>query len=72
MSYRIGDVEMQGKEPGANVIEVVFGRKPADGGKARIKARRMRMFFGYDPQRDVADDMLLRDADTAPCEMPVG
>jgi hypothetical protein len=40
MTYRIGDVEVQGAKP-SNVIVLAFGRKTADGGKARIKRRRL-------------------------------
>lgn len=66
MTYRIGDVEMQGSEP-SNVIHAVFGRKVTDGGRARIKARRDRLFAG-----EGSCELSMREADTAPCEMPVG
>lgn len=39
MSYLVGGVLVHGDEP-CNVIFGLFGKKPADGGKARIKARR--------------------------------
>lgn len=40
MTYRIGELELQGNEP-SNVVHLVFGRKTTDGGKARIMAHRM-------------------------------
>lgn len=71
MSYRIGDVEMQGSEP-SNVIYAAFTPKVVDGGKARIKRQRDMKFRLGAPARDVADDLIMDHADTAPCEMPVG
>lgn len=53
MSFRIGELEVQGIEP-SNVVHLVFGRKTTDGGKARIMARRLAS--------------LPQPADTAPCE----
>jgi hypothetical protein len=64
MSYRIGDVEMQGTEPADNnVIRAAFTPKVVDGGKARIKARRYRLF-----PTEGACDLSMREADTAPCD----
>ncbi len=63
MSYRIGDVEMQGKEP-SNVIYAAFTPKVVDGGKARIKARRHLLF-----KPEAACELSMREADTAPSEM---
>lgn len=53
MTYRIGELELQGQEP-SNVVHLVFGRKTTDGGKARIMAHRLASL----PQPD----------DTALCE----
>jgi hypothetical protein len=73
MPYRIGDVEMQGEQPiHTNVIRAAFTPKVVDGGKARIKRQRDMKFRIGAPARDVADDLIMDHADTAPCEMPVG
>lgn len=40
MSFRIGELEVQGTEP-SNVVHLVFGRKTTDGGRARIMSRRL-------------------------------
>lgn len=74
MSYRIGDVEMQGEQPidSHNVIRAAFTPKVVDGGKARIKRQRDMKFRLGAPARDVTDDLLLAPTETAPCEMPVG
>lgn len=68
MTYRIGGVEMEGEKP-VNVIEAVFGRKVTDGGKARIKrSRELWISVSAQPVRDIADDLVMDHADTAPCE----
>lgn len=53
---------MQGEQPidSHNVIRAAFTPKVVDGGKATIKARRYRLFAAE------------ANADTAPCELPVG
>jgi hypothetical protein len=68
MTYRIGDVSMQGNEPvHTSVIRAAFTPKVVDGGKARFKARRDRLFA-----REGACDLSMREADTAPSEMNPG
>lgn len=41
MTYRIGDLTVQGEQPAhTNIIRAAFTPKTVDGGKARIQARR--------------------------------
>jgi hypothetical protein len=40
MTYRVGDVVVQGDKP-SNIIHLVFGRRTNDGGTARTLRRRV-------------------------------
>jgi hypothetical protein len=61
MSYRVGELEVQGQEP-SNVVHLAFRKKTTDGGKARIMSRRLVS------QQEGVCDLSMREADTAPCE----
>jgi hypothetical protein len=65
MTYCIGELELQCKEP-SNVVHLVFGRKITDGGKARLQRRRL--LFAHEGSSDLS--MVSADVvDTSPSEM---
>jgi hypothetical protein len=66
MTYCIGELELQGKEP-SNVVHLVFGRKTTVDGKARIVARRRRI-----GRSEGACDLSTLAADTSPSETDPG
>jgi hypothetical protein len=69
MTYRIGDVAVQGPEPKTSIV-LAFTRK--DGGRSRIMRRRERLGLSAPASEPVLADslvMLRADVDTAPCEM---
>ena len=83
MSYRIGELNVQGQSQPTNVIELAFGRKTTDGGKARIRRRRAVLFDAGHTASSVDDliaasfrepigDLVMLRADvsyTSPCDL---
>jgi hypothetical protein len=55
MTYRVGDVVVQGNEP-SNITHVVFRRKTNGGGKAGLPRRRVALSCSTDALDLVASD----------------
>jgi hypothetical protein len=70
MTYRIGEVAVQGSEPETSIV-VAFTRQ--DGGRHRIRRRRERLGLSMAASEPVpADSLVMLRADvvdTSPCEM---